>query len=70
MPHRSLEICPVCRLPVPECDAIQVARGVALRFLRDYAGYAETEALAALERNLPFAFHHHPPAPGAPRAPS
>ncbi|WP_225204973.1 hypothetical protein [Novosphingobium huizhouense] len=61
MPHRSLEICPDCRLPVSECDAIMVARGVALRFLRDYAGYAQDEALDALERSMPVVYHHHQP---------
>ena len=38
-----------------------VARGVTLRYLREYAGYSFDEALDALERALPFAYHHHQP---------
>lgn len=68
--QRLLEICPRCLLPISECDAVLVARGVALRYLREYAGYSEHEALDALERSLPFAFYHHPPADGERPLPS
>lgn len=50
---RKLEICPQCGLPVPECDALAIARGVALRYLREYEGYGEDHAEAAVERLLP-----------------
>jgi hypothetical protein len=41
---RKLETCRQCGLPVPECDALAVARGVALRYLREYEGYGEDHA--------------------------